>query len=139
MSPTAVAEVEAQKKRVYMEYSAAMYTQLTRLFIQVPVFVGFFLAIENMVEKVPSFQTGGASWFIDLTTVDAFYILPLLAAISCWITVEEGKRGGVWKNIARDDVALTLPLTASFPNVSITSQLFFLIMKIPTFSLVETL
>ncbi|CAH1418757.1 unnamed protein product [Lactuca virosa] len=120
MSPTAVAEVEAQKKRVYMEYSAAMYTQLTRLFIQVPVFVSFFLAIENMVEKVPSFQTGGASWFIDLTTVDAFYILPLLAAISCWITIEftmqEGKRGGVWKNIARDGVALTLPLTASFPN-----------------------
>ncbi|CAH1451830.1 unnamed protein product [Lactuca virosa] len=128
MSPTAVAEVEAQKKRVYMEYSAAMYTQLTRLFIQVPVFVSFSLLnvqIENMVEKVPSFQTGGASWFIDLTTVDAFYILPLLAAISCWITVEEGKRGGVWKNIARDGVALTLPLTASFPNVSITSQLFF--------------
>ncbi|CAH1420388.1 unnamed protein product [Lactuca virosa] len=77
MSPTAVAEVEAQKKRVYME-----------LFIQSPVFVSFFLVIENMVEKVTSFQTGGASWFIDLTTADAFYILPLLAAISCWITVE---------------------------------------------------
>ncbi|XP_023768563.1 mitochondrial inner membrane protein OXA1 isoform X3 [Lactuca sativa] len=88
MSPMAVAEVEAQKKRVYMEYSAAMYTQLTRLFIQAPVFVSFFLAIEKMVEKVPSFQTGGASWFIDLTTADAFYILPLLAAISCWITIE---------------------------------------------------
>ncbi|CAH1454453.1 unnamed protein product [Lactuca virosa] len=44
MSPTAVAEVEAQKKRLYMEYSAAMYTQLTMLFIQAPVFVSFFLA-----------------------------------------------------------------------------------------------
>ncbi|CAI9274938.1 unnamed protein product [Lactuca saligna] len=135
MTPTAVAEVEAQKKRVYMEYSAAMYTQLTRLFIQAPVFVSFFLAIEKMVEKVPSFQTGGASWFIDLTTADAFYILPLLAAISCWITVEftmqEGKRGGVWKNIARGGAALTLPLTASFPNALfcywITSNLFSLL------------
>nr|KAJ0211634.1 hypothetical protein LSAT_V11C400196070 [Lactuca sativa] len=132
-----------------LRYSAAMYTQLTRLFIQAPIFVSFFLVIissnvhiENMVEKVPSIQTGGASWFIDLTTANVFYILPLLAAISCWITVEftmqEGKRGGVWKNIARGGAALTLPLTASFPNVSITSQLFFLIMKIPTFSLVET-
>nr|KAJ0189119.1 hypothetical protein LSAT_V11C800448440 [Lactuca sativa] len=88
MSPTGVAEVEAQKKRIYMEYSAAIYTQLTRLFIQAPVFVSFLLPIENTVEKVASFQTGGASWFIDLTIVDAFYILPLLAAISCWITVE---------------------------------------------------
>nr|KAJ0187164.1 hypothetical protein LSAT_V11C900500490 [Lactuca sativa] len=139
MSPTAVAEVEAQKKRVYMEYSAAMYTQFTRLFIQAPVFVRFFLAIENMVEKVSSFQTGGAYWFIDLTIIDAFYILPILAAISCWITVEEGKCGGVWKNIARGGADLTLPHTVSFPNVSITSQLFFLIMKIPAFSLVETL
>nr|KAJ0210158.1 hypothetical protein LSAT_V11C400214220 [Lactuca sativa] len=95
--------------------------------------------IDNMVEKVPSFQTGGAYWFIDLTIVDAFYILPLMVAISCWITVEEGKRGGVRKNIATGGAALTLPLTASFPNISITSQLFFLIMKIPTFSLVETL
>nr|KAJ0195525.1 hypothetical protein LSAT_V11C700380000 [Lactuca sativa] len=54
-------------------------------------------------------------------------------------TMQEGKRVGVWKNIARGRAALTLPLTASFPNVSITSQLFFLIMKFPTFSLVETL
>ncbi|KAL7585701.1 mitochondrial inner membrane protein OXA1 [Lactuca sativa] len=128
MSPTAVAEVEAQKKRVYMEYSAAMYTQFTRLFIQAPVFVRFFLAIENMVEKVSSFQTGGAYWFIDLTIIDAFYILPILAAISCWITVEftmqEGKCGGVWKNIARGGADLTLPHTTYTGSILIAVNPF---------------
>nr|KAJ0219567.1 hypothetical protein LSAT_V11C300133780 [Lactuca sativa] len=97
--------------------------KLTRLFFQAPVFVSFFLAIENMVEKVPSFQNGGASWFIDLTIVDAFYILPLLAAISCWITVEftmqKGKCGGVWKNIARDGATLTLPLIVPIKRYSL--------------------
>ncbi|KAL7612944.1 hypothetical protein Lser_V15G06546 [Lactuca serriola] len=33
-------------------------------------------------------------------------------------TMQEGKRGGVWKNIARGGAALTLPLTASFPMLS---------------------
>ena len=43
-----------------------------------------------MAEKVPSFKTGGAYWFLDLTTPDALYIFPVLAALSFLITVEVG-------------------------------------------------
>lgn len=41
-----------------------------------------------MVEKVPSFKTGGALWFTDLTSADSFYILPVLTAVSFLLTVE---------------------------------------------------
>lgn len=41
-----------------------------------------------MAEKVPSFQTGGALWFTDLTTPDSLYILPVITALTFLITVE---------------------------------------------------
>lgn len=41
-----------------------------------------------MAEKVPSFQNGGALWFTDLTTPDSLVILPILTAMTFWITVE---------------------------------------------------
>ena len=44
--------------------------------------------IRNMAEKVPSFQTGGALWFTDLTTPDSLYILPVITALTFLITVE---------------------------------------------------
>lgn len=43
-----------------------------------------------MVQKVPSFKTGGALWFTDLTTPDSFYIMPILAGLTFLITVEVG-------------------------------------------------
>ena len=43
-----------------------------------------------MTEKVPSFKSGGAYWFYDLTTPDSLYILPILTGLTFWITVEVG-------------------------------------------------
>lgn len=48
------------------------------------------LQISNMTEKVPSFKSGGAYWFLDLTTPDSLYILPILTGLTFWITVEVG-------------------------------------------------
>ncbi|KAI3713535.1 hypothetical protein L1987_72113 [Smallanthus sonchifolius] len=139
MSPSAVAEGQEKMKRVFTEHGVSTFTPLKGLFIQGPVFVSFFLAIQNMVEKVPSFKTGGASWFLDLTTADPFYLLPCLTAFSFWITVEfnmqEGLEGnpaaGTMKNVSRAFAALTVPLTASFPKALfcywITSNLFSLV------------
>lgn len=139
MSPSAVAEGQAKMKRVFSEHGVSTFTPLKGLFIQGPVFVSFFLAIQNMVEKVPSFKTGGISWFLDLTTADSFYILPFLTAFSFWITVEfnmqEGLEGNpaanTMKNVSRAFAALTVPLTANFPKALfcywITSNLFSLV------------
>lgn len=43
-----------------------------------------------MAEKVPSFQSGGALWFTDLTTPDSLLILPVLTSLTFLITVEVG-------------------------------------------------
>ncbi|XP_076922991.1 mitochondrial inner membrane protein OXA1-like [Bidens hawaiensis] len=139
MSPSAVAEGQEKMKRVFSEHGVSTFTPLKGLLIQGPLFVSFFLAIQNMVEKVPSFKTGGASWFLDLTTADPFYLLPCLTAFSFWITVElnmqEGLEGNpaanIMKNVSRGFAALTVPLTASFPKALfcywITSNLFSLV------------
>lgn len=41
-----------------------------------------------MAEKVQSFKDGGALWFTDLSTPDALMVLPILTALTFWITVE---------------------------------------------------
>ncbi|KAI7742459.1 hypothetical protein M8C21_007620 [Ambrosia artemisiifolia] len=139
MSPSAVAEGQDKMKRVFSQHGVSTFTPLKGLFIQGPVFLSFFLAIQNMVDKVPSFKTGGTSWFLDLTTADPFYLLPCLTAFSFWITVElnmqEGLEGNpaakTMKNVSRGFAALTVPLTASFPQALfcywITSNLFSLV------------
>lgn len=52
--------------------------------------IDFFFQISNMAEKVPSFKSGGAYWFVDLTTPDPLYILPVLTGLTFLITVEVG-------------------------------------------------
>ncbi|KAK9145437.1 hypothetical protein Sjap_005340 [Stephania japonica] len=136
MDPTAVGEGQKQMKALFNEYGVTPFTPLKGIFIQGPVFICFFLAISNMVEKVPSFKTGGAYWFTDLTTPDSLYIFPVLTSLSFLITVEanlqEGMEGNpvasTMKNFSRVLAVLTVPFTMSFPKAIfcywITSNLF---------------
>ncbi|KAF8379691.1 hypothetical protein HHK36_029135 [Tetracentron sinense] len=139
MDPEAMAEGQKQMKATFKEYGVTPFTPLKGLFIQGPVFVSFFLAINNMVEKVPSFKSGGAFWFTDLTTTDTLYIFPVLTAATFLITVEcnmqEGLEGnpvaGTMKTFSRILGVLTIPFTMSFPQALfcywITSNLFSLV------------
>ncbi|XP_047155158.1 mitochondrial inner membrane protein OXA1-like [Vigna umbellata] len=136
MDPIAVAEGQKKMKMLFKEYGASPFTPLKGLFIQGPVFISFFLAIRNMAEKMPSFKDGGAYWFVDLTTPDALYILPVLTALTFLITVEcnmqEGMEGnpaaGTMKKVSRVLAVLTVPFTMGFPKAIfcywITSNLF---------------
>ncbi|KAI4299349.1 hypothetical protein L6164_032817 [Bauhinia variegata] len=147
MDPQAVAEGQKEMKNLFKEYGVSPFSPMKGIFIQGPIFISFFLAVTNMSEKMPSFKTGGASWFLDLTTPDPFYILPFLTALSFLITVEfhmqEGLEGnpvaGTMKNISRGLAVVTVPFTASFPKAIfcywITSNLFSLVygavLKVP--------
>lgn len=136
MDPTAVSEGQKEMKKLFKEHGVSPFTPLKGLFIQAPVFISFFLAITNMAEKVPSFKSGGAFWFVDLTTADDLYIFPVLTALTFLITVEsntqEGMEGnpaaGTMKNVSRALAAASVPLTMSFPKAIfcywITSNLF---------------
>ncbi|KAL0329957.1 UNVERIFIED_CONTAM: Long chain acyl-CoA synthetase 4 [Sesamum radiatum] len=88
MSPNAVAEGQAQMKKLFKEYGVTPFTPLKGLLISGPIFCSFFFAVNNLAEKVPSFKEGGALWFTDLTTPDSMYIFPVLTALTFWITVE---------------------------------------------------
>ncbi|XP_009618995.1 mitochondrial inner membrane protein OXA1 isoform X1 [Nicotiana tomentosiformis] len=136
MAPAAVAEGQQKMKAAMNEYGVSPFTPLKGILIQGPIFVSFFMAISNMVEKVPSFKQGGVLWFTDLTTPDSMYIFPVLTALTFWITVEcnaqEGLEGNAHaktiKNVSRAFAALTIPFTAGFPKAVfcywMTSNLF---------------
>lgn len=136
MAPAAVADGQQRIQELMREYGVTPFTPLKGLLIQGPIFISFFLAIRHMVDNVSSLKTGGAFWFTDLTTPDAMMILPVLTALTFWITVElnaqeglEGNPAGkTIKNVSRGFAALSIPLTASFPKAIfcywITSNLF---------------
>ncbi|KAK4728872.1 hypothetical protein R3W88_021860 [Solanum pinnatisectum] len=136
MEPAAVADGQRRMQELMREYGVTPFTPLKGLLIQGPIFISFFMAIRNMVDTVPSLKTGGPFWFTDLTTPDDMCILPVLTALTFWITVElnaqeglEGNPAGkTIKNVSRVFAALTVPLTASFPKAIfcywITSNLF---------------
>ncbi|KAG6769383.1 hypothetical protein POTOM_025014 [Populus tomentosa] len=158
MDPTAVSEGQKEMQKLFKECLMGLYLDLSRIthldvpvtsrhgvspftplkgiFIQGPVFISFFLAISNMAEKVPSFKSGGAFWFVDLTTPDGLYIFPVLTALTFLLTVEcntqEGMEGnpaaGTMKNVSRALAVASVPLTMNFPKAVfcywVTSNLF---------------
>lgn len=58
--------------------------------IQFPVFVSFFVAIRRMSAADPTFSTGGVAWFVDLSSKDPTYGLPILAGLSLLAMTELG-------------------------------------------------
>ncbi|OMO79768.1 Membrane insertase OXA1/ALB3/YidC [Corchorus capsularis] len=140
-------EEQNEMKELWNKNGVTPLTPMKGLFIQGPIFVSFFLAISNMAEKVPSFKSGGAFWFMDLSTPDSMLIFPILTGLTFLITVEsnmqEGMEGsphaGTMKNVSRVLAALTVPFTMNFPKAIfcywITSNLFSLtyglVLKVP--------
>ena len=54
-----------------------------------PLFISFFFALRGMAyAPLESLKTGGLFWFTDLTVVDPYYALPILACVSFLINIE---------------------------------------------------
>ena len=63
------------------------------LFLQVPVFMSFFLGLRGMTNcPVESMSSGGIFWFENLTLTDPFYILPLLTSSTLFLQVINDNR-----------------------------------------------
>ncbi|PKU84075.1 mitochondrial inner membrane protein OXA1-like [Dendrobium catenatum] len=139
MDPEFLQEGQKRMKALFKKHGVTPFTPLKGALIQGPIFISFFFAISNMVEKVPSFKGGGAFWFTDLTTPDPMYIFPVLTSLTFLATVElnmqEGMEGNhmanTMKNFSRVLALLTVPFTASFPKAIfcywVTSNLFSLL------------
>lgn len=61
---------------------------------QAPLFIGFFSAVQSMA-VLPSFHSGGAFWFVDLSVADPYYALPVLSSLAFLATVELGAVDGM--------------------------------------------
>lgn len=97
---------------------------------QIPFFLSIFFAVQGMGTYYPGFATGGAFWFTDLNAADATYIFPILNSLSFLAMIEfmsqEGvqmQQSAVMKNVLRGLAVVTLPLTATMPQV-LCSSLF---------------
>lgn len=91
---------------------------------QMPVFLSMFFAVQAMGTYYPGLAEGGAFWFTNLTLADPTYAFPIINALSFLAMIEMGtsdvqmEQSKTFKNVMRGLAVLTLPFTASMPQVS---------------------
>jgi YidC/Oxa1 family membrane protein insertase len=89
--------------------------------VQTPVFLSFFFGLRKMAETVPSFKTGGTSWFEDLSKPDPLFLMPTLCAgifllnLQLSLTTGASPTNKQWINVFRLFGLSIIPLTAKMP------------------------
>jgi len=125
-NPNATAEYQQQVMRVWTKYNANPLKSMATIFVQAPLFIGFFSALRGLAAaKVPSLVEGGTLWFHDLTVADPTYALPLIASGSFLLMIELNAADGMqgqpekmrsrFKNIMRGVAVLIVPFTIDLP------------------------
>eukprot|EP00834_Sanchytrium_tribonematis_P002648 NODE_86_length_22075_cov_1.190253.p8 type:complete len:357 gc:universal NODE_86_length_22075_cov_1.190253:7321-8391(+) len=72
-----------EMKSLYSEQKISPLSALKGPIIQGAILISTFVALRRMATlPVPSFETGGALWFTDLTAADPTLALPIISAIS---------------------------------------------------------
>ncbi|GFR94743.1 mitochondrial inner membrane protein OXA1L [Elysia marginata] len=79
----------------YMKkHNVKPFGQMLMPLCQAPVFVSVFVGLRGMANlPVESMKEGGILFFTDLTITQPFYALPLMTALTFWITIEAGVDG----------------------------------------------
>lgn len=143
-NPEAAQQHTKRVMAVWKKYNCNPFKSFAGMFVQMPVFIGFFSALRALATaKVPSLAEGGALWFTDLTVADPTFMLPVLAGASFLATIELGAADGMegqpeetrkrMKNIMRV-VALAVPLVST----AIPASVFMYWTASNTFSLLQT-
>ncbi|GJP56531.1 hypothetical protein CLOM_g15595 [Closterium sp. NIES-68] len=120
----AVTHYNGKMQALLKKHNTTPFAPLLGIFLQAPVFIAFYFAITGMAEHMPSFATGGALWFTDLTTPDPLYLLPLISSAGILAAVElnaaEGMEGAPnaaqMKWFMRGLAVTMVPLTVTFPK-----------------------
>jgi YidC/Oxa1 family membrane protein insertase len=85
--PDATAIHQRELAELFQKYDCHPVKSLAPMLVQGPLFIMFFLAIKRMA-VLPSFSTGGALWFENLSIADPTGLTPLLSAATFLATVE---------------------------------------------------
>lgn len=124
--PAVRLQFQQDMQAIFKKHKVHPLQALAMPFLQIPVFVTFFFALNHMSQYYPDLKTGGAFWFVDLTMPDPLYILPIVNGISFLLMVELGADGmagtqanqaKLMKHFLRSLAVVMVPFTASFPEV----------------------
>ncbi|KAK3760086.1 hypothetical protein RRG08_064756 [Elysia crispata] len=79
----------------YMKkHNVKPFGQMIMPLCQAPVFISVFVGLRSMANlPVESMKEGGVLFFTDLTITQPFYALPLMTALTFWMTIEAGVDG----------------------------------------------
>jgi YidC/Oxa1 family membrane protein insertase len=122
----ATADYQQQVMAVWKKYNCNPLKSMASVFVQAPLFIGFFSALRGLAAaKVPSMVEGGTLWFQDLTVADPTYALPVISAATFLLMVELNAADGMegqtdkmrkrFKNIMRGVAVLIVPFTLDLP------------------------
>lgn len=122
----ATADYQQQVMAVWKKYNCNPLKSMATVFVQAPLFIGFFSALRGLAAaKVPSMTEGGMLWFNDLTVADPTYALPVISAGTFLLMVELNAADGMegqtdkmrkrFKNIMRGVAVLIVPFTLDLP------------------------
>ena len=122
----ATADYQQQVMAVWKKYNCNPLKSMASIFVQMPLFIGFFSALRGLAAaKVPSMVDGGTLWFNDLTVADPTYALPIISAGTFLLMVELNAADGMegqtdkmrkrFKNIMRGVAVLIVPFTLDMP------------------------
>lgn len=85
----ATMQLTQELRMLYNEKNCSPLKSIVMPLLQMPIFITTFFAINGMVSApVESFHTGGALWFIDLTTTDSYYLLPAIMSASLAVNIQ---------------------------------------------------
>lgn len=91
----AASQAQMSIQKLFKDHNVQPLMSILPVFIQMPVFIFFYYALNGMVQlPVPGMETGGLFWFTDLTAGDPRHILPLATSIMTLINFEIGAEVG---------------------------------------------
>ena len=92
---------------------------------QLPIFMSFFFALQEMGKYFPGYASGGAYWFLDLSAADATMVFPILNGLTFLLMIEVGSDGmpqndtkDTFKMAMRGLSIVMVPMTMYMPQVS---------------------
>src|SRR5215210_7332554 len=74
--------------KLYQERQINPLGSCLPILIQMPIFITMFYVIRGFGDTHPSFTEGGLLWFQDLSSMDPYYILPILSAVTMFASME---------------------------------------------------
>jgi YidC/Oxa1 family membrane protein insertase len=114
-------------QKLMKDNDCSPFRSLQTPLILMPLFGTFFFALKGLGSAgLTSMQTGGLSWFTDLTVADPYYILPAASVIMSLIVIETGAEMGstqtavtpqakVMRNVFRVLIVGSLAVLIYFP------------------------